>query len=306
MLPRASSLFRNFSNFKSFNSQLISGELLTIRVVKANGKVEEFQPRKIKRTLRRAGASKEVTDKVLEKIKDHLYDGITTGEIRKLVKSMILKEEAPAAIRYGLKEAVMRLGPAGFQFENFVAGILENYGYRTRVRSILKGRCVRHEIDVIAERRDGEVVRCMIECKFHNQLGSAIDLKDALYTYARFLDLNEASDIGKGDRFDEVWLVSNTKASPDAMKYARCKGLRLLCWRCPTGMGLERMIEEKGLYPVTILPSVDRETLGKLFEANLMLAKDFLVHDMEYLKRFGLGKDKLEKIKSEAEQLLSK
>jgi hypothetical protein len=263
---------------------------LAIKVVKSNGEVEEFQPKKIIRSLLRAGASKETARKVVDEIEGTLYDGIPTKEILSRVKGMIPKEETQLAMRYDLKGAIMRLGPAGFPFENFVSEILENYGYKTKLRTILKGRCVRHEIDIIAEKMGGNLARAMIECKFHNLLGGAVDLKDVLYTYARFLDLNEASALGEGDRFDEVWLVSNTGASSDATKYANCRGMKLLCWRYPRGEGLERLIDKKGLYPVTILPSVDKETLDKLFSASVMLAKDFVTHDLSYLSRTGLRK----------------
>ncbi len=251
----------------------------------------------------RAGASREMAQAVVRKVQAELYDGITTTEILRRVKSLIPREGKHVAIRYGLKGAIARFGPAGFPFEDFVARLLENYGYRTKVRSIVKGRCVNHEIDIIAERGDGDFHRIMVECKFHNMPGTCTDLKETLYTYARFLDLNEASDLGKGDRFDEVWLVSNTCASTDATKYANCRGVKLLCWRYPDDAGLEKMIEDKGLYPVTLLPSVDDETMSKLAATRVLLAKDFLTHDMDYLSRTGLRRAKLKRLISEAEQL---
>lgn len=257
------------------------------------------------RTLRRAGASAAAAKKVLSDIEATLYDGITTKEILKRVKVLLPKEEIETAMRYDLKGAIMRMGPAGFPFETFVSEILQHYGYKTKLRTLVQGRCVQHEIDVIAERTSGTAKRCMIECKFHNLPGASVDLKDVLYTYARFLDLNEGSDLGKGNRFDEVWLASNTSASLDATKYANCKGMKLLCWRYPKDMGLEKMVEQKRLYPVTILRSVDRETLDKLSSADLMLAKDFVTHDMNFLReRTGLKEGKLRKLISDARRLL--
>ena len=279
---------------------------MTIRVVKADGSTEEFQPRKILRTMRSAGASDEAAKKVLKEIEGVAYDGITTREILKRVKALLRKEELHTAMRYDLKGAMMRMGPAGFAFETFISEILSNYGYKTKLRSILQGKCVQHEIDVIAERTSGAAIRCLIECKYHNMAGLSVELKDVLYTYARFLDLNEGSEIGKGERFDEVWLVSNTHPSPDAAKYASCRGMKLLCWGCPRGRGLEEMIAEKKLYPVTILRSVDRMTLNNLFLADLMLAKDLVTHDMNYLKeKTKLSEEKLRKLVFEAKQLMS-
>jgi len=278
---------------------------LVIKVVKADGSTEEFQPQKIMRTMRKAGASREVANRVLKEIEGAVYDGITTKEILKRVKALLRKEELHTAMRYDLKGAIMRMGPAGFAFETFISEILSHYGYKTKLRSILQGRCVQHEVDVVAESTSGAARRCLIECKYHNMSGLSVELKDVLYTYARFLDLNEGSDIGKGERFDEVWLVSNTRPSPDAAKYASCRGMKLLCWRCPRGRGLEELITEKKLYPVTILHSVDKTTLNNLFLANIMLAKDFVTHDMNYLKeKTKLSEDKLRKLVFEAKQLM--
>ncbi|MFH1820888.1 MAG: ATP cone domain-containing protein [Methanobacteriota archaeon] len=277
-----------------------------MKVVKADGNIEEFKPQKIMRTLRRSGASGATANKILNEIIDTSYDGITTKEILKRVKTLLQKEEPQAAMRYDLKGAIMRLGPSGYPFETFVAKILEHYGYKTKLRTIVEGRFLRHEIDIIAERMNGAAVRCMMECKFRNLPGTSVDTKDVLYTYARFLDLNEGNARGKGFRFDEVWVVSNARISSQAIRYANGKGMKLLCWRCHGGTSLEKMIEAKGLYPVTILRSVDRETLEKLFAANLILAKDLLLHDISLLKKkTGLKEEKLRKLISETRRLLA-
>ncbi|MDE1840663.1 PDDEXK family nuclease [Candidatus Nitrosotalea okcheonensis] len=44
-----------------------------------------------------------------------------------------------------------------------------------------------------------------------------------------------------------------TKLSDDAITYAKYIGQQIISWRYPPSKGLESMIEEKGLYPVTIL-----------------------------------------------------
>ncbi|MGQ9788116.1 MAG: ATP cone domain-containing protein [Candidatus Hadarchaeaceae archaeon] len=282
----------------------MDGERLAIRVVKSNGQFEDFRPEKILRTLRRAGASRELAEKIAKKIEAAAYDGITTKEILSLVKETISRRKLPVAMRYGLKEAIMRLGPAGFAFENFVAELLKHYGYDTKLRSVVNGKCVQHEVDVIAEKSNGDFIRAMIECKFHNLPGNAVGLKDVLYTYARFLDLKEAAEEGKGKCFDEVWLISNTKASSDAKRYADCRGMRLICWRCPAGHGLEKMIEWKKLYPVTVLRSVDKGTLEKLAQVGIILVKQLSGLGPDQLSGTGLGKKRLKSLFSEAEQLL--
>ncbi len=276
---------------------------MEIYVTKASGKREMFDPRKIERTLRRAGASREVRQRILAEVEARLYDGIPTGEILRLVKRLLRKEEERSAeMRYDLKHAIMRLGPAGFAFETYFAEILEHYGYATVVGRKLSGRCVRHEIDIIAETRDGRKKRALIECKYHNAPGIYTNLKAALYTYMRFIDLTEASR-----SFDEVWLVTNTKVSNDAKRFAKCRGMRLITWRSPRGRSLRELIEKKKLYPVTSLPSVNSHVLQKLVEAKLILAKDLLAADGAYARLVTeLPKKKLEKIKREAEELINR
>jgi hypothetical protein len=77
----------------------------------------------------------------------------------------------------------------------------------------------------------------------------------------------------------------------------------LLGWRQPPENTLEYMIESKGLYPITILKSVDRHARDGLFSANMMLAKDLLDKDLDALVgKTGLSKRRLEEIVGEARQ----
>jgi len=257
-------------------------------VVGASGEREEFDVEKVRGTCLKAGASKELTDKIAEEIQKKVYDGITTKEILDLTLSL-LGEEPQSAARYDLKRAVMSIGPAGFPFENFMAEVLQNYGYTTKVGEVLKGRCVKHEIDIVAQ-KDGK--RYMIECKYHNASGVYTDLKVALYTYARFLDLK--------DDFDQPWLVSNTKCTTEAINYAKCVGLKVTGWRYPPGESLDNLIEQRKLYPVTILKSVDESVKSRLFQAKIMLAKDLLERSIDELKgTTGLSDETLGKIVTE-------
>lgn len=271
-------------------------------MVKASGERERFDPRKIERTLRRAGASREVREKVLARVQERVYDGISTGEILKMVRQLLREEEHTAEMRYDLKYAIMRLGSGGFAFETYFAEILEHYGYATVVGRRLAGKCVTHEIDIIAEAKEGERRRALIECKYHSSPGVYTNLKEALYTYMRFLDLREASRA-----FDEVWLVTNTKASKDAKRFARCRGMRLITWRSPSRRSLRELVERKGLYPVTSLPSVDRQALRRLARARLILARDLLEADRAYVQLVtGLPANRLDKIIEEAEELVNR
>ncbi len=261
-------------------------------VIKYSGEKEEFNPEKVKRTLLRAGAPEKLAEEIVKEVESQIYEGITTKEIYNLVIKL-LKKAKPVQIKYGLKGAIMQLGPAGYAFENYIAEILREYGYRTELRREIAGECVMHEIDIIARKEEKTY---MIECKYHNSLGTFTKLKEVLYTYARFLDLK--------NHFDQVWLVSNTKVSQEGIKYGNCVGMKIISWRYPENGSLEKLIENKKLYPITILPAVDDKVLEKFFHANIMLVKDLLKYDFKQLQRKTRIKErKLLEIIREAKQL---
>lgn len=249
-----------------------------IYIIKASGQKVPFDSKKVEATCIRAGASKELAKQVVKKVTKQLRNGMETREIYKMVLNSLAAEDESQVIkhRYRLKESIMLMGPAGFAFETFVGKILENYGYRIgATRSKVNGKCVKHEIDLIVKSSSTNI-RYMVECKYHNLSGIYTGLKESLYTHARFLDLSEI--------FDKEMLVCNTKASSDAISYAKCVDQKLLCWRYPHDKGLENMIEEKGLYPITILGLRGKE-LDVLSQNKLMLARDLLTTDIDQLSR---------------------
>jgi len=257
-------------------------KLFYMRVKKASGKTEEFKPEKIKRTCLRAGATLELAENITKEIERRSYDGISTKEILRMTVQLLGKDMPQVATRYDLKNSIFKLGPAGFTFEHFVSEILKEYGYSTKMNRMIKGAGVKHEIDVIAS-KDNE--NYMIECKYHNLPGIYTGLKVTLYTYARFLDLKDGWKRGVCQRFDQPWLVCNTKFSQDAIQYANYKGLKLIGWRYPKKSGLEVFIEKKKLYPITILKTLDKDSQDKLADAGLILAIDLLRRDLEELNK---------------------
>jgi hypothetical protein len=214
----------------------------------------------------------------------------------------LLKKKMPfVAARYDLKSSIFRLGPAGFTFEDFIAEVLREYGYLTRKNRIVKGPSVRHEIDVVSSKDNQNF---MIECKYHNLPGIYTGLKVAMYTYARFLDLKDGWKLGLCQRFNQPWLVCNTRFSRDAIKYAKNKKLRLIGWKYPSRKGLETLIEKKKLYPITILRSLDKHSQKRLSDADMVLAIDLLKGDLESLSdSTGIRLKKLRKFADEAEKV---
>jgi hypothetical protein len=249
-----------------------------IYVIKASGQAVPFNSNKVKATCIRAGASKNLAEQVVKKVREQLRNGMRTRDVYRMVLNALATIDEGQIIkhRYRLKESIMLMGPAGFAFEIYVGKILEKYGYDVEaIRSQVNGKCVKHEIDLVAKSHPTNE-RYMIECKYHNFPGIYTGLKESLYTHARFLDLS--------DVFNNEMLVCNTKVSDDVIIYAKCIGQKLLCWRFPHDKGLENMIEEKGLYPITIL-GLRTQELEALSQNKFMLARDLLTADLDQLSR---------------------
>jgi hypothetical protein len=106
-----------------------------------------------------------------------------------------------------------------------------------------------------------------VECKFHNSPGMKCNIQTALYTYARFLDVNESLPHAG------PWLVTNTKFTTDVIRYAECVGMRLLGWRFPEEGSLENLIDEHRLYPLTTL-GLKKAHQRTLLDRNFVLLSD--------------------------------
>jgi len=265
-----------------------------IYVVKASGDKELFNKFKIISSLVRAGTPIDIAEEVADEVEEKVYNGISTREIYNICLKILIKKYPRFAAKYDLKRSIMILGPSGFPFEKFFANILREYGYDVENNLIFKGKCVEHEIDVFAK-KNGK--RIMIECKHHSEPGIYVDLKVVLYTYARFLDLSSY--------FNEVWVVSNTRFSKEAVRYGKCMNVKLIGWRYPKDMSLEKMIEDKKLYPITILKSVKYDVIKRLVEKNIILVRDLRDKSIEEISiETGLSYRIVEKILNEAIAIL--
>ncbi len=257
-----------------------------IHVIKADRTQEPFSEEKVLASIRRARIPHQLQGEVLSYVKGKLYEGISTGEIYQYILQYFNTIQRPSSkARYSLKEAIMMLGPSGYPFEDFVSRLLEHHGYTTQVRQILSGKCVTHEIDVLA-RKDGRTIA--VETKFHNSPGTRSEVQVALYTHARF------EDIKVRNKVDEVWLVTNTKTTMDANTYALCAGMKVISWDYPMRGGLREMIEESQLHPVTLLTTLTHAQKMTLLDNHIVLCKDILdtpqVLDILYLNKYDQNK----------------
>lgn len=244
-------------------------------VTKADGTMVPFDADKLRASLRRAGADEDVARQIVERMTPRLEPGMSTRRIYRMAFTLLHKRSHRTAARYRLKQGILDLGPSGFPFERFIGRILEHDGYRAHVGVSVQGRCVAHEVDVVADKGDQHF---LVECKYHNNPGRVCDVKVPLYIQARFLDVAEQwrTEPGNGTRHLQGWLVTNTRFTSDALQYGQCAGLRLVSWDHPAKGSLRDRIDRSGLYPLTCLASLTQAEKERLLQLGLVLVHDVL------------------------------
>lgn len=261
-------------------------------ILKATGEKEQFDEDKVRLSIQRAGIPKELVENVVIHVKSKLYDHIPTREIYKHITEFLGNSSHPfSRTRYSLKQAIMDLGPTGYPFEDYISEMLKIQGYKTMVRQILHGSCINHEIDIVAEKNN---VRSMIESKFHNSPGTRSQVHVSLYIKARFDDIKEKNNLS------EVWLVTNTKITPDALRFAICSSMKVISWDYPQHNSFRDLIEEYKLHPITMLTSISSAQKQLLLENHVVLAKD-VCKNPSALDILGLPEDKKNPILSECQ-----
>ena len=234
--------------------------------------------------------------RITARIIHELRPNQSTEEIYRRAFEMLSREErAPVAARYSIKRALFQLGPSGFPFEQFLAEVLRAHGWRVRTGVALTGRCAPHEVDVLAE-KDGK--RVGIEAKFHNEAGGKTDIKDALYVKARYDDLKNTPG---ESHVDEGWLVTNTRFTRNAIRYAQCANLTLLGWDYPHSRNLLQMIEEARVHPLTCLTTLTEGEKHRLLDNRIVLCKS--VSTPHLLEEYGVKPARIEGVLAEASEL---
>ncbi|MES2436979.1 MAG: ATP cone domain-containing protein [Patescibacteria group bacterium] len=266
-------------------------------VVKANGKKEPFDILKLEHSLRNADATPDTLQKITKHIIQELEDGMTTQDIYKHAFSLLHNIERRSALKYSMRRAVMDLGPSGFPFERLVAEIFKQKGYEAVTDKIVEGSCSDHEVDVVAWKPDSLI---MCEAKFHGQLGLKSDLKTILYVKARFDDLSKKTYTfgAEPQPLSEGWLVTNTKFTITAIKYAECQGMKAIGWNYPLDGNLHDLIDSTGLHPLTCLHSLSDHDKKELLSKNIILCKN-LVEDPSILVGLGLNDANIEAVLEE-------
>jgi hypothetical protein len=225
-------------------------------ILKTDGTKEPFDPAKLKYSLERAGASAIASQEITHAVEEWLVKPATTTAIyRKAFALLRKKKEKAPLLHYSLRRSIAELGPTGFPFEKFVAQILKKKGYTVETGRMVQGKCVDHEVDVVAW-NDKDLI--LSEVKFHSESGAKSDLKVALYIDARFEDLKAAEVETTGGKriMTQGLLITNTKFTLKAIQYGTCGGVGMIGWNYPSKGNLHDLIFETKIHPVTCLPSL--------------------------------------------------
>ena len=269
---------------------------MDVEVLKHSGERTKFSIDKLKNSLRKSGAEEDLVNEIASHVRDELYQGISTQEIYNRAFAILKKKKQGFASKYKLKKAIYELGPTGFPFEKFVAAILFHSGYKIKVGQLLQGKCVTHEVDVVAHKDKHNIVA---ECKFHSEEGRNCDVKVPLYIHSRYRDiLNSYGDKSHDAKPNEGWVVTNTRFTEDALIYGKCVGLYLLSWDFPKDNGLKDRIDRLGLYPVTVSTLLSQREKQFLLSRDVVLCKQ-LINDDFYLDHLGVSENRKERILEE-------
>jgi hypothetical protein len=261
-----------------------------IKVIKSSGIIEPFSEEKLSRSLNKSGVDNVLSAWIVDKIKSKMRKKIPSSYIHQKTLEMLQAEKPDSALKYKLKQAIMELGPSGHPFEKLISKIFISLGYDVKINVFLKGKCVLHEVDVVAKDKKDKF---MIEAKYHNEKGIKTDVKVAMYVKARFDDLAL-------EDFTKCWLFTNTKLTHDAGEYALCSGMNAIGWNYPASGNLQNLLEKNNLYPLTVLNSLGNDLKKRLLDKGIILASEITGRE---LSNFGLSLSKKEAVLKEISYL---
>ncbi|NBV42467.1 hypothetical protein EBR96_06845 [bacterium] len=276
---------------------------MTPLITKASGHQELFSEAKLRRSLERTHAPADLIEEVVHTIERQLKDGMQTHDIYQTAFQLLSEKRHVSASRYQLKRALMGLGPDGFLFERFVGALIRAEGYEIKIGQIIPGFCVTHEVDVVGKNNQA---RILVECKFHNHPGTKSDVKTTLYVQARFDDIVKKwkAEPNDSEKFDEIWLVTNTAFTTDAIRYSQCMGMKAIGWNYPSTGSLSTLVERYHLHPITTLTSLSAYIKNRLLEQGILFCAELRTHE-PFIKSLTRSVEEWEAIDREINALCS-
>jgi hypothetical protein len=268
----------------------------SVQVVKSDGRRQDFDPEKVRATLRHYGVTGDQAEEIIQEVRGSLYDGVRTKKILQMIKQHLERRMIPTWVKDDLRTALGRMISAP-DFEEYIRILLRAEGYQVEPNKTIRGHCVTHEIDGVAS-RDGKLL--YLETKHHSSTHTLTDFSVSLAAKAKIDDITRGYHEGLNPYlFDKVLIVCNTRLTEHARRYADCMGIDHLGWKTPDNKGLEAIISEKRIYPVTIIKSLKVGERNRLSEAGVVTLNQ--LRDANVSK---LGVGRLMELKKEAEIIL--
>lgn len=268
---------------------------MSFYITKVSGEQELFNPEKLKRSLRKVGAPEEVITEILQAVEKNAELRTTKG-IYAFARDYLKRTGPALSARYSLKQALLDFGPAGFPFEQYIAELFRAQGYTVVTNQIVPGHCVDHEVDLICSNHKEQY---MVECKFHTRQELKSDVKVSLYVKARFDDVKEAWEKKKAPEFHQAWIVTNTKFTTQAIKFAECRNIQLIGWSYPEDKALPDLIAKYRLHPITALTSLSGSQKKMLMQNNVTLCQDAAKYK-NLMQELGFSKQEIDSILKES------
>ena len=297
-----------------------------IRITKASGELDFYDRDKLIQSMVRSGSSPDSAENVAQEIEKDLVEGLSTRKIYQKAFKLLRQKSVHVASQYNLKQAVMHLGPSGYPFESFVGELFKSEGYDVKVGQILSGKCVNHEVDVIAY-KENYVIVC--ECKFKNQAGNKTDVKVSMYVHSRFRDLAPIIEAQNGEFLRQMELgpfnkskqiapdynpdrpinfqgciVTNAKFTLDAIQYANCADINLIGWDHEGQNSLIEMIRRSKRMPITLLKTISTNEIHRLLDKGITICRE-LLKNIDIVDGMGIDKSKKQRLIAEIEKIIA-
>ncbi|MFX1520704.1 MAG: restriction endonuclease [Promethearchaeota archaeon] len=247
-------------------------------VIKADGSEQAFQKEKVIKTCLRVGVTAAEANQIANKVEERCYDGIPTKEILEMLFDEYLKPYKPIiAFRNNLRKSISLLRSKP-DFEFFIQKLLEEIGYTVTPNCICQGKCVEHEIDAVAKNNEDTI---LVEIKHHKNEHTMTDLEVCRGMWAKFEDLQEGFQEGVHPfPFSKAMIITNTKFSKHALKYSRCRNIDHINW-----YELEKLIEERKFYPITLLKGPNKKERDKLIDEKIITLRQLIESDAEQVAK---------------------
>jgi hypothetical protein len=270
---------------------------MSVFVVKADGSRQLFDREKVVKTCLRMGANMDIAEEVAGKVEEKAYDGIETKKILSMIFRLLRRYKPVIKHLLDLRKGLSLMSPQAF--ERFVQVLLDEHGYEVTSNQIVGGRCVEHEVDAIAKKNG---VTYYVEAKHHSNYHTPTGLDESRIARAVLEDVTEGFELGLNDlRIDRAMIVTNTKFSEHAKRYGECRNILQIGWSSPPYRGLQDLIEEKKLHPITCLKSLRKEIRGRLADAGIVFMKQLAETDLEdFEEKTGVSQGSLTRIIEEA------